>query len=745
MSPVSVNAPPRSTDTQDDRDLAQRVADLEALIEEARRRARRRRRMYGAAVLAAAGVVAGALFGIGGHGHGSVGEQVAQGPPPAAAAPRAAGQWSSSLGPDGGAFTLGVDFSNPKVLYAAGFGDVYKSVNGGRSWKKGPAERWTRVSALTVDSKRPRVVWAGTDRGIAKTVDGGRRWRLMNRGLFTGETHYQRGHRLAEGFVGSLVVDPRDRQTVYATTDRGLFRTTDGGEHWRIIGPVLFRKRSCSTCNGRYYGYSLSAAIHPGNGTIYASWSRGTSAFPESLYTSTDRGSSWRRVQMRGSLRPAAFSVLAIDGAGTLYAVQAKQLPYFTQLPGVVKSKDGGRTWTRAGLPKQTVWQLQVDPGNGRTVYASTETQLLASSDGGDSWRNVTNGPSPYGSVVSDPVDPRVVYGIGDGVVKSVDAGRTWAAANNGLIASAVYSLVLAPGSTTTLYAGDVKSVDGGRTWQREGGGLGNASIQSLAVDRKMPRTLYAGTGKGLFRSNDAGASWSAVPTGTQPGFVSTLAIDPELPNTVYIAECGAGCGGPSGLFLKTADGGKTWQRLTLPEWGPDRTVEAIAIDPKNPKVVLASTNYWFGHPGLYRSQDGGDSWQPAVTSPRFRSFAPAVIAIDPRDPNNVYAGSETAGLLKSGDGGTTWSPASKGLTRNSVVALAIDPADPSILYASTGGAFRATAAKVFRSTDGARTWHSISAGIPAVGVEVFAIDDSGRTVFAGTGGEGVIKLRPRG
>jgi hypothetical protein len=260
---VPVTAPPRSTDTHDDRDLAQRVADLEALIEEARRRARRRRRIYGAAVLAATGAVAGALFGIGGHGHGSVGEQVVQGPPPAVAAPRGTGRWAASLGPDGGAFTLAVDGANPKILYAAGFSDVYKSSNGGRSWKKGPPEPWRRVSALTVETAHPRVVYAGTDRGIAKTVDGGRHWVLMNRGLFVGETHYQRGHRLGEGFVSSLVLDPRDAQTVYAITDRGLFRTTSGGDKWEIIGPPLFREHSCLQCRARYYGYDVAAAIDP--------------------------------------------------------------------------------------------------------------------------------------------------------------------------------------------------------------------------------------------------------------------------------------------------------------------------------------------------------------------------------------------------------------------------------------------------------------------------------------------------
>jgi photosystem II stability/assembly factor-like uncharacterized protein len=746
VSPVPVTAPPRSTDTHDDGDLAQRVADLEALIKEARRRARRRRQVFTAALLVGAGVVAGALFGIGGHGHGSVGDQVASGPPAAAAAARGPGRWGASLGPDGGAFTLALDPTNPRILYAAGFGDVYRSSNGGRSWKKGPAEPWRRVSALTVDATQPRVVYAGTDRGIAKTVDGGRSWRLLNRGLFDGETRYQRGHRLGEGFVSSLVLDPRDRQTVYAITDRGLFRTTSGGERWSIIGPALFRKRTCLHCNGRYYGYSLSAAIDPRNGTIYASWARGaTFAFPDFLYTSTDRGRSWRSVRMHGSLRLETFTGLAIDSAGTLYALAGKDVPYLKQVPGVIKSTDGGRTWAAAGLSNRVVWQLQVDPGNGRTVYATTDSDLLASSDGGRSWREITSGPRPYGSVVSDPIDPRVVYGIGDGVVKSVDGGRSWLPSNNGLIASGIYTLVLAPGSGTILYQGDAKSVDGGRTWRHHRTGLGKASIGEVAVVPKLPRTLYAGSGSGLFKSTDAGASWQAVATGTRPLDVSRLAVDPGLPNTVYVAACGPGSAcGDTGLVLKTVDGGTTWRRLTLPEFGPGRSVQAFAIDPNDPDVIFAGTSYWFSHPGLLRSTDGGSTWQPPLTAPSLRSYSADAIVFDPRNSDNVYAASSKAGILKSSDGGKTWAAANSGLTDKGIVALAIDPANPRILYASTGGVWTTMPARVFRSTDGARSWHSVSAGLPAVGVEVFAIDPSGRTVYAGTGGDGVIRLRTR-
>jgi photosystem II stability/assembly factor-like uncharacterized protein len=741
--PLSVTAPPRSTDTHDDRDLEQRVADLEALIEEARRRARRRRRLYGAAALAAGAAVAGALFGVGGHGNGSVAGEVAAGAPSGAAAPRGRGLWGPSVGPDGGASTLAVDGSNPEVLYAAGFGDVYKSVDGGRSWRKGPPEPWRRVSALTVDATRHRVVYAGTDRGIAKTVDGGRRWRLVNRGLFTGETRYERGHRLGEGFVSSIVVDGHDPQTVYAITGTGLFRTTSGGDRWQIIGPSPFRSRSCDLCGGRYYGYSLAAAIDPSSGTIYASWTRG--GLPATLYRSTDTGRRWNRVAMRGRPRPDAVELLAIDRKGTLYA-SGQALPGMSKPTGVLRSSDGGRTWAAAGLATQTVWELQVDRGNGSTLYASTDFGLRASSDGGRTWGDVADGPDgPTSAVVSVPKDPSLRYGVSDGVVRSVDDGRTWTPANDGLIATGVSSLVLAPGSAGILYAGDAKSLDGGKTWRREGDGLRNAVVEKLAVDPQDPRTLYAGTQvSGLYKSTDAGASWKGLDTGGQSGFVSALAVDPRHPGTVYVDECGLGCG-TYGELLKTVDGGTSWRPLTLPAPSTGRTVQVVAIDPQRPNIVFAGTTSWFRHPGLFRSSDGGSSWQRAVTTPRLRSYAADAIAIDPRDPDNVYAASSRDGILKSGDRGETWAAANKGLTDKGIVALAIDPAHPRVLYASTGGAWTTKPARVFRSTDGARTWHSISAGVPAVGVQAFAIDSSGRSVFAGTGGDGVIKLRSPG
>ena len=725
---MTVTVPPRSTDTQDDRDLARRVADLEALIEEARRRARRRRRLYAAAVLAAAAAVAAALFGVGGKGHGSLGVTVGGDAQASPSAQRGSGRWAPPHGPEGGGLTLAVDPASPEILYAGGWGNVFKSTDGGGSWKDVTTEPWNRVGALAVDPAQHRVVYAGTDRGVAKSADGGRSWQMVNNGLYD---KWTRG-RYGEG-VGSLVIDAHDSQTVYATKQGALFRTTDGGLHWRILGPAPYRTLRCPHCAVSIYGSTVSAAIDPNHAqTIYASWIRGASL---NFYESTDGGDSWHRIQPQGSSRPRSLWSLAIDTNGTLFAT-AESIP--GQEPRLVKSSDGGVTWSSAGVPGRTVWNVEVDAG---ALYADTEGGVFRSSDGGASWQPFGQGANvPTNSVVTDPHDANTLYGIGDGVVKSLDGGRTWAATDNGLVSTLISSVALAPGGSKILYAGGYggvfKSSDAGLTWRLERG-LGTSSVDTLAVDPQNSRTLYAAESwqGGLFASRDAGAHWSEMSTPFPSKGVKALAIDPQHPRTIYVADCGGACAG--GTVQKTNDGGRNWQPIT----GIPSAVRSLAIDPQHPNTVYAGTT----RGEIFRSSDGARSWHRVATAPTLpqsHQYAIIAFAIDPRDGNNVYAARSKGGIIKSSDGGATWHRANDGLTDGHINAFAIDPHNPRTLYVSTGAPFSDTPAAVFRSSDGAGTWQPFSAGLPAVGVTAFAIDSSGRRVFAATEGDGVIELR---
>jgi photosystem II stability/assembly factor-like uncharacterized protein len=726
LSPVTVTVPPRSTDTQDDRGLAQRVADLEALIEEARRRARRRRRMYAAGVVAAAAAVAAALFGISGNGHGTLGATVAEGARASAQPNR--DRWAPPHGPEGGATTLAVDPANPQILYAGGWGNIFKSTNGGDSWKAvtTASDGWNRVSALAVDPAQHRIVYAGTNLGVAKTVDGGRHWFLTNKGLFDPVTRYRHG----EG-VGSLVIDAHDPETVYATKQGALFRTTDGGSHWRILGPAPYRTMRCPHCAVILYGYQVSAAIDPNHAqTIYASWNRGTSL---NFYKSTNGGDSWQRVEPQGSSRPSSLWSLAIDGNGTLFAAAGSAAGPLT---GLVKSNDGGVTWSATGLAGHTVWNLEVDSG---TLYAGTEAGLFRTSDAGASWQPVGNGANaPDAFVIADPRDANTVYGVGNSVVKSVDGGRTWGAAGRGIVSTLIESIALAPGSPNVIYAGgygDVfKSTDGGRSWGLERG-LGTEPVDTLVVDPRNGRRLYAAESwhGAVFTSGDAGVHWARMQMPFPSSGVHALAIDPQQPRIIYLADCGGACSG--GTVQKTDDGGATWRTISGIRW----PVQSLAIDPQHPSIVFAGT----ARGDILRSSDGGRSWQRVATPPALpasHQYRIVAINIDPRDPDNIYAARSAGGIITSRDGGKTWRRANAGLTGRPVTRLAINPRDPHILYASTGAPWTDGPARVFRSTDGARTWKPLNAGLPQVGVTGFAVASSG-SVFASTEGDGVIQL----
>jgi photosystem II stability/assembly factor-like uncharacterized protein len=734
---LTVTVPPRSPAIEPDRDLEQRVTDLEALIEEARRRARRRRRSYAALLLAALGAAAWAAFGIGGSGGVSAVRSVAAGPSAVSAAQASATRWQPLGGPGGGSiFAIAIDPADSKIVYAGGWGNVFKSTNGGSSWTDVTDEPWTRVGALAVDPTRPSVVYAGTDRGIAKTMDGGRHWRMVNTGLFDSKVPLQPLlANLAESVVGSLTIDAQHPSTVYATTARGLYRTTNGGKRWQIIGPAFFRNHVCGSCAVLTSGYETSFAIDPSHAqTIYASW--GHAGYPSNLYESGDGGHSWRRITMS---TPQQFSSLALTASGTLLGTF-----YGTGrlLPGVFRSTDGGTTWNPSGLAGESIGALTVDRGSGTTYATSYSGAMFQTSDDGDSWQTAP-ADLAYGEIVTDPSDPATSYATAAaGIVKSVDHGHTWSAADKGIVSTAIRTLALVPGSPATLYAatwpGLFKTTDKGRTWHSASAGLGAVAVATLIVDPKRPRTIFAGTqGSGLFKSADSGLHWSRIPIGFPKkvsASVLAIAADPQHPNTVYIAACrGGGCGhGGPGSFLKTVDGGATWQHITtMPGW-----VQSLAIDPHT-GTIFAGT----ARGTLFRSRNAGRSWQLVATAHGVSLAKPdpfLAIAIDPLNPDNIYASSRSGGIVKSSDAGTTWRLANTGLTNLRISALTVDPRDPRVLFTSTERG-------VFRSTDGAESWQPYDRGLPAGGVAALAINTAGHTVFAGTNGDGVVSLRLSG
>ncbi len=727
---MTVTTPPRRPEIEQDRDLAQRVADLEALIEEARRRARRRRTIYAAIVLTALGAAAWASFDGGGSSGVSLGRSASGGPSAASVALSGAARWRPLNGPQGGSvFALAIAPTDSKIVYAAGYGRVFKSSNGGESWTAVSGEPWQEIESFAIDPMHAGTVYVGSDRGVGKTVDGGRHWRMVNTGLFDPPPLPPPTAPPNGSLAWSLMVDSEHPATVYATTGRGLYRTRNGGKSWQTIVPASLRsKMLCRTCPiGRAYS-GLSFAIDPHHPqTIYAT------GIPAAglMYQSADGGDSWRRITMA---TPLSISALALTASGALLASD-------TARRGMFRSTDGGRTWAPDGLTGATIDALTMDPGSG-AIYATTGngSAVFQTTDGGESWQSAPANLAWFGTV-TDPNDPATVYATtNDGIVKSVDRGNTWATADNGFVATRISSLALAAGSPATLYAGTAgtaapvfKSTDRGRTWQAETAGLGNAPVNTLAVDPQHKRTLYAVQGRGLFKSSDAGVHWSLVPITLPSKGVQAIAIDPQHTRTIYVADCGGTCS--AGAVQKTGDGGASWRPITGIPWA----VQSLAINPQHPDTVFAGT----ARGGIFRSTDAGSSWQrvaiapgvPAAKSHLDFPYTVVAIAIDPLNPATIYAASRTGGIIKTSDGGQTWAKANAGLTNRDMYALAVDPRNPQILFASTEGG-------VFRSNNTGESWQPYGRGLPAGGVAAFAIDPASRTLYAGTNLDGVDSLQ---
>jgi len=294
---------------------------------------------------------------------------------------------------------------------------------------------------------------------------------------------------------------------------------------------------------------------------------------------------------------PASVRALALDPAqpGVLYAA--------TDGIGVVKSIDGGATWTvkSAGLTQVNALSLAIDPVASSTIYVGTDNGgVFRSTDGGVSWDSRGLDNKLVDALALDPANSQVVYAgslgpFGAGVFKSTDAGAHWQTMNGGLDNPAVLALALDPVAPETLYAatgdGVFKSTDGAMTWTAMNLGLPpNAVVWSLAIDATV---LYAGSSEGIFKSSDGAESWTAVSSGVPDTQIMVVTVDPVQSDTVYQ-------GTASGASRST-DGGQTWRVMA----GLDgMVVRTLLTDPVTPTTVYAGTDS-----ELFTSTDSGTTW----------------------------------------------------------------------------------------------------------------------------------------
>lgn len=330
-------------------------------------------------------------------------------------------------------------------------------------------------------------------------------------------------------------------------------------------------------------------------------------------------------------------------------------------IPGLVKSTDGGKTWTPKtnGFLDQvfSLRGIAVDPSNSDVVYAAGSLSsnqwaghsmmgrkfdlakgfVYKSVNGGDLWTRIWYGDNIARYILIDPRDTNVIY-VSTGIFDAEAANAR-------------------PDQNDPGGVGILKSTDGGQTWRalNQSNGLLGLYAVSLSMNLSNPDVLLAGTGLdaypgsgGEFLSTNGGETWipgvwaeNGRPNGAGDGIVK---FAPSDPNIAYLAL--------PGEFRRSSDGGRTWKRMGDSGFGPPGGHVGVpidlAVDPRNPDRIFL--NSYVG--GNFLSEDAGRTWRFAskgYTGAQMRS-----LTVDPNDARRVYAMSR-GGPWSSDDAGNTW------------------------------------------------------------------------------------------
>ncbi len=615
--------------------------------------------------------------------------------------------------------------SQPNVFYMGQVnGGVWKSDDYGRTWNPiFDHESTQSIGAIAVAPSNSSIIYVASGEGlhrpdlsvgngIYKSTDAGKTW-----------THLG----LRDGFqIPALAVDRRDPNRVFAAvlghpygpnTERGLYRSTDGGETWQ---KVIGKDESTGASD---------VEINPSD--------------PDVVYASMweAREGPWEDNN-------------EFNGTGG----------------GLFKSIDGGDTWhpLTNGLPAD-LSQIYVaiattDP---RRLYAtvamaSGKLAFYRSDDAGESWYKVTDDPRPSGRIGggdlavprADPRNPDVVYSASTVTMRSTDGGKTWSGFRGAPGGDDYQNLWINPTNPNIILLvsdqGALVTVNGGESWS-SWYNQPTAQIYHVAVTNTFPYRVCGGQQESgsvciSSRGNDGAVTYREWhPVGViEYGYVAPDPLDPDV---IY----GGGRNEVSKFHWST---GQVQNITPIPlrsaKYRTDRT-EPTMFSPLDPHTLYFASNM------LFKTTDGGNSWQTISSDlTRENPGAPAsvgnlmpkgadkqrgvIYALAPsfKNINTLWAGTDDGLIWLTRDGGKKWNEITpKELTPwSKVTQISASHFDDDSAYASVSR-FRIDDERpyIYRTHDGGKTWKLIINGLPDVGPVDTVREDPVRKglLFAGT------------
>jgi photosystem II stability/assembly factor-like uncharacterized protein len=485
----------------------------------------------------------------------------------------------------------------------------------------------------------------------------------------------------------AVVGDPNDPLVFYfGSTHGGVWKTDDAGTYWRNVSDGFFRTSPVGAID---VSLSNPAVVYVGMGEAIT---RQNLSPGDGVYKSIDGGQTWTHVGLKETrhiskvrIHPTNPDIVYVAAAGDIFGTNPER--------GVYRTKDGGKTWQRV-LYKSDVasaLDLAMDPKDPNLLYASlnhlqrlpwdqvsggADSGLYKSTDGGDTWTDITRNPGlPRGIVgkigltVSPPRPSRVwalVEANEGGLYRSDDSGKTWQHVNpsrNLWRSAPSYMHVVADArdpDTVWVPAYDfLKSTDGGKSFVSLA--MPHGDHHALWIDPRNPRRMIEGSDGGATVTLNGGATWSTLhnqPTAELFG----LAIDDQVPYRLYAAQndnthVSTPSRNSEGAIAwadnEEIPGGEGGETAVKPDGSAVYAADRAGIDRFDRRTGQAVTiSVW---------PDDQFTFVPKDVKYRFYYTFPLLLS--PHDPNVLY----TAGnrLFRTTDEGNSWQAISPDLSRN--------------------------------------------------------------------------------
>jgi len=629
----------------------------------------------------------------------------------------------------GGRSLTGVGIpGNPKVYYfGATGGGVWKSTDSGVSWASVFDHEGTGdIGSIAVAESDPNILYVGTGEacvrgnishgdGVYKSLDGGKSWK--NIGLKDTRA------------IGKVIVNPKNPDIVFVAAlghpfgpneERGVFRTTDGGKTWQ---KVLYKDPDTG---------AVDIAFDPNNPHILFAtlwqvrrqpWTLTSGGPGSGIYRSDDDGATWKEVKGDGLPKKpyGRVGVAVASNSDRVYAlIEAEE-------GGLYRSDDGGEKWQLVNPDhrlRQRAWyymHIIPDPKDVDTVYVMN-VDFHKSTDGGRSFNKVSVPHGDNHGLWIDPADTNRMIAVNDGgATVTTDGGKSWTREDNQPTAQFyhvttdnrfpyyVYGSQQDNSTIAIASMSDDGSIDRSDWYPVAGGEAGH-----IAVDPRNPNIVYGGEYQGQITRYDKGIgqateigvypvvqdAMGAAPQEHRFQWTAPIMISPHDPNVVYH--------GGEKLF-RTSDGGVHWEAISPDLTRNDKskqqisggpitkddtgtefydTIFAIAESPQTAGTIWAGSDDGL----LHVTRDGGKNWANITPKEMPEWGTVSLIELSPFADGTAYVAVDRHRLddlkpyiFKTTDFGKTWTTLGKGIPEGSFVrAVREDPKKKGLLYAGT-------------------------------------------------------------